>query len=94
MPRTGLNIIQAGPSAVVPNHLRVVFGRNVRQLRQARGWSQQSLADAAGTAPAHVSRIEVGRINLTLDLMGRIAAALDGDVQAMLLQSGSERDDK
>ena len=85
MPRPGLYMTKAGPSMAVPNHLKFIFGQNARQLRQARGWSQETLADTIGTPAAHISRIELGQINLTLELMARIATALGGNVQNMLL---------
>jgi transcriptional regulator with XRE-family HTH domain len=40
--------------------LRAQWGSNVRRLRLEKGMSQTALADAAGLAQPHVSRIERG----------------------------------
>ena len=45
------------------------------ELRRARGWSQQELADRAGCSKMHVSGLERGKRDFSLDMMRRIAAA-------------------
>lgn len=57
--------------------LAEVFGTNVRRRRQARGLSQEALADAVGLAPTYVGQIERGRRNPTLAVVERFASALD-----------------
>ncbi len=37
------------------------FGKRVRVLRRARGWTQEELAEAAGLHENYVSRLETGR---------------------------------
>jgi transcriptional regulator with XRE-family HTH domain len=56
-----------------------VFGRNVRQLRQDRGLSQEALADAVGLAVTYVGQIERGRRNPTLNVVERFAEVLKVD---------------
>ncbi len=56
---------------------RRILARNVRRLRQLRDLSQEELADAAEVRQAQVSEIESGKSNVTLDKLGRLAAALD-----------------
>jgi len=55
-------------------HLR--FGQRVRDLRQARGLSQEELADAAGLHRTYVSSVERGQRNVGLDNILAIAVAL------------------
>jgi ribosome-binding protein aMBF1 (putative translation factor) len=38
------------------------LGQNVRQLREAKGWSQEDYADRAGIHRTYVSDIEVERL--------------------------------
>jgi len=57
--------------------LAQVFGTNVRGRRQARGLSQEALADLVGLAPTYVGQIERGRRNPTLAVVERFAAALE-----------------
>ncbi len=59
----------------------------VQKLTQARlekGMSQAQLAKRIGTQRSNICRIEKGTQNLSLDLMIKIAEALDKDVTVML----------
>jgi transcriptional regulator with XRE-family HTH domain len=59
-----------------PHAARHVLARNVRRLREAKGLSQEKLAELADLRQAHVSEIESGLTNLTLDNLQALAAAL------------------
>ena len=59
------------------------FGHRVRDLRQARGLSQEKLAELAGVHRTYVSSLERGQRNVGLVNILAIAAALD--VPASLL---------
>ena len=52
------------------------IGRNVRRERQRRGWTQQQVADKAGTSRIYVAQIEGGAKEISIDMLGRLAAAL------------------
>jgi transcriptional regulator with XRE-family HTH domain len=56
--------------------LRARFGRRVRELRKARGLSQEQLAEKADLHYTYVGGIERGERNPALVNIGRIAAAL------------------
>jgi transcriptional regulator with XRE-family HTH domain len=56
--------------------LRVVVGRNVRRLREERGLAQDQLAHEAGIHVTYLSGVENGRRNITLEVLGRLARAL------------------
>lgn len=56
--------------------LVVVFGRNVRDLRTARGLTQEDLEGLTGIKRSYLSDMERGRRNPTVRALGRIAAAL------------------
>ena len=68
----------------------------VQKLTQARlekGLSQEQLAKRIGTQRSNICRIEKGTQNLSLDLMLKIAEALDKDVSVTLEErSGTEVD--
>ncbi len=53
------------------------FGQYLRQLREARGWSQQVLADEADVSKPTVYRIETARYSVTLDVLVSLAQALE-----------------
>ena len=56
--------------------LRTEFGTRVRDLRKARGFSQEELAHRAGLHYTYIGGIERGERNPALVNIGRIAAAL------------------
>lgn len=49
----------------------------VRKHREARGWTQAELAEAAGLSTIGVRQLESGKRNPSLETIGRIADALD-----------------
>ena len=56
------------------------IGSLVRDARRHRGLTQQQLADRLGTSQSAVARIEQGGQNLTLELLGRLSAALESEL--------------
>jgi ribosome-binding protein aMBF1 (putative translation factor) len=53
------------------------FGRRLRRLRLAEGWSQERMAQAAGVHRTYVGHIERGETSPTLYSIIRFADALD-----------------
>jgi UDP-N-acetylglucosamine 1-carboxyvinyltransferase len=53
------------------------IGTLIRDARKQRGLTQQELADVLGTSQSAVHRIESGGQNLSLEMINRIAGALD-----------------
>lgn len=70
----------------------VRVGRRIRELRQAKGWSQQLLADHAELERAHLSRLEEGRREAGLRVLERIAIALDVEVEDLVRRSKTKKD--
>ena len=60
--------------------IKTRFGRRLRELRQARGLSQEELAFKAGLHRTYVSSAERGQRNLGLVNIERLARALDIDI--------------
>lgn len=56
---------------------RVTFGNRIRDLRKARGFSQEALAHASNIDRTYVSGVERGQRNIALDNIVRLAKALD-----------------
>jgi transcriptional regulator with XRE-family HTH domain len=56
-------------------------GREVKRLREARGWSQTRLAAEAGMSVSGVSMIESGHRNLTTTTLAKLAGALGVEVR-------------
>jgi transcriptional regulator with XRE-family HTH domain len=60
------------------------FGRNVRDARQERGWTQEDLAAKTELAVVQVSRIENGRREIRLSTLIRLLDGLDARPEALL----------
>src|SRR3954470_1273580 len=65
----------AGESSVMQR-----IGTLVRDARRHRGLTQLQLAERLGTSQSAVARIEQGGQNLTLELLGRLSAALGSEL--------------
>jgi transcriptional regulator with XRE-family HTH domain len=63
----------------------VTPGELVRRRREELGWSQTRLANAAGTRQPVISRIESGRLNPTVEMLARLAKAMDAELSLALL---------
>lgn len=59
---------------------RVAFGTRLRMLRTDLGWSQEEFAHRAELDRTYVSGVERGIRNPTLDVITKLAAALDVEV--------------
>lgn len=53
-----------------------MYGRILRQLREAKGRSQVEIAKAVSISPAHLARLEAGQRGLYVEDFVRIAEAL------------------
>jgi len=53
------------------------FGQRVRELRKAKGLSQEAFADACGLDRTYISGIERGLRNVALVNIAQIAGTLD-----------------
>lgn len=60
------------------------FGLAVREYRRSLNVSQEELAMRIGADQAYVSRIEAGQMNVTLETVEQVAAALGADAAELL----------
>lgn len=67
------------------------FGKRLREARDAKGWTQEQLAERLKLAQAFISQLENGRRRPTPMLVKRIAATLE--VEPDLLLSDEEQAD-
>jgi transcriptional regulator with XRE-family HTH domain len=68
----------------VEGDLQRTVGRNLRAYRQARGLSQEALADVLGVHRTYMGGIERGERNLTLKTLERIASRIELDPMELL----------
>jgi transcriptional regulator with XRE-family HTH domain len=55
-------------------------GRNIALAREAQGWNQQELGDQLEADQAYISKVERGKVNLTLKTLAKIADVLGQDI--------------
>lgn len=62
-----------------------IFGRNVRQARKDKGWTQEQLAFEAGVKRAYLSEVENGQRNVSLDVVEKLSQALGVTASALMV---------
>lgn len=55
---------------------RMVFGRNLRLAREKMNLSQRDVHQLTGVAQSHISEIETGRSNISVDTMVKLATTV------------------
>ena len=66
------------------SELRINIGKKVRSKRLEYGWTAEELAKRAGTSSSHVYNIEKGYNKFSLDILERIAKALNCSAEELL----------
>jgi len=56
---------------------KVLLGARIKEIRKARGLTQEQLAEMIDVEQKHVSRIESGKNFPSIDLLEKMAAALN-----------------
>jgi transcriptional regulator with XRE-family HTH domain len=64
------------------------FGRRIRELRQARGWTQEELGHRTRRHWTYIGGIERGERNPTLKVIADLAAAFDVPVAHLFSNGG------
>lgn len=64
--------------------LRHILAKNVRNRRNAMGWSQEDLAEAANLNRTSISSIETSKFATTIDTIERLAGALQSPAWELL----------
>jgi transcriptional regulator with XRE-family HTH domain len=62
----------------------VIFGKRVREVREARRWTQEELADRSGLTSVQISRVERGAREIRLTTLLRLIDALDVNPDKLL----------
>ena len=66
-------------------NVTMVVGNNVRRLRRQRMLTQEQLAEVAGISSDYLSRMELGKENPTVDVLARLAKALESDITELFV---------
>lgn len=61
------------------------LAQRTRELRKAKGWSQNKLADFAGIARGYLSHILAGEYSPTIRILAQLADALEVQVKDLFV---------
>ncbi|WP_206478112.1 helix-turn-helix domain-containing protein [Halomonas sp. KRD171] len=64
--------------------LALALGKNIREKRKERGFSQDAFALAAGIDRSYIGRVERGEVNITVEKLYEIAAVLHCEPASLL----------
>jgi len=64
--------------------IREILARNLRSLRRRRSLSQEELAHRASIDRTYISSLERGRYAATIDMVDKLARALDAEAWELL----------
>jgi transcriptional regulator with XRE-family HTH domain len=72
------------PADLDPKEFAASVGESIRTARQALGWTQVQLADAAGLSANYVARLERGELGPSFFVAHQICEALRIDLEELL----------
>lgn len=63
--------------------LLIAFGRTVREIRLSKNISQEKFADMCELHRTYISDVELGKRNISLENIGKMAKALDLNISLL-----------
>ena len=66
---------------ITEENIRTLVGARLRALREEQGLSTAEVADKAGLAHSHISRIENGKYGLRVDTLHKVVSALGAEIR-------------
>lgn len=67
--------------------IQILFGQNVRLTREKYGWSQDRLSEETGLHRTYISGVERGVRNPTIEVVQKIAKALNANVPDLFMST-------
>lgn len=65
------------------SHLKIKFGKRLKQIRLEKGWTQEKIADAIGVNIDTISNIERGIHGPKFDTLEKLASVLGMEVKEL-----------
>ncbi|EHQ90855.1 helix-turn-helix domain-containing protein [Desulfosporosinus youngiae] len=72
--------------------IQEVAGKNIRLFRQAKGLTQEKLAELVNVSSSYIGYLERGLRSPSLDLLARIGTALEVEPTALLFSTSDDFD--
>jgi transcriptional regulator with XRE-family HTH domain len=63
---------------------RKAIGENIRTLRRAKGWTQETLARKTKMDSGYLSTLELGQVTISVDNLLKIAHALKTPISELI----------
>lgn len=61
--------------------MRKEVGKQLAVLRKSKGLSQRKLAEISGYSYANIAKIETGKYNVSIDILGKILECLNARIK-------------
>lgn len=74
------------------SELRQLIGTRIRAMRNAKGLTQQKLADIAGLDYRYIGALERGERNFSIDTLEKVLLALNIDISELMFASSHNSD--
>lgn len=58
-------------------NIKVTFGLKIKELRKQKKYSQEQLANLAAINKSYISKIETGKIEVSLEIINKLAMAFE-----------------
>ena len=82
------DLLRADRPKSVLKEYQLVLARRVRDLRTQRGWTQERLAEVTQVTRACINAVEGGKQNVSMDILVRMANALEVAPEKLLSAEG------
>lgn len=76
----GVRLRRPASRRPVPGSLRLRIGKRIHEIRRAKKMTQKDIMRTTGLTQQHISKIEQGRENVSLDTLDRIQKCLGEDL--------------
>lgn len=73
---------------------RTRIGQRLQEARKAKGMTQQDVADKSGVTRTTVSKIEAGRFNAGVDIVDKLARAMDASLDIVPAEGAGREDSR
>jgi transcriptional regulator with XRE-family HTH domain len=69
-----------------PEHINLIVGRRIKELRRQRGFTLENISKLAGLSTSLLSQIEKGNINVSIANLLKISRALEVEIEYFVHQ--------
>ena len=60
---------------------RIAIGQRIAEIRKSKGLSLRQLSEICGVTYQNITKIENGRYNVSIDILGKVCAALGCEIK-------------